>query len=356
VPEAVVLPELRATAGGFPGAAVADAAALLDPVEHGVAGADRADAVAAALAVTLAEHGWRVELRFAEGLCLRCEDVDFWPYSFAAAVAHGRLEPAEWRAFAEDAGIAELPLVARRHEDGLAALPVAGEAVLTLRSSRAYRRRTVAVVVLALAMALPLAGLALAAALMDEWEPGVAAFLYGIVAVLTGGGGLWAWLRLRIGLGRGTLEIGPEVVRITHPVLLRRPFELPRALLRVAVAETAPGVDEQGRSVRFPVGSAWEGVSGWLWVGGHGFVPMLGAPGDRPTLALVFSEPVAGPKVRYAHTHGPQRGEGIAGLLLCADDPEEAARALARLGFRPGPVDRADAEPLVAALGLTAVA
>jgi hypothetical protein len=122
--------------------------------------------------------------------------------------------------------------------------------------------------------------------------------------------------------------------------VLRRPFELPRDLVRSAVLDRGgERRDERGRKVGIPIAaSQWAGADerGWLWTKGElGVVPVLGPEPCRPNLAIVFAEPVAAPHVRRERARGPLRREAIGGLLLAVDAAPGAEWALPALGFRP---------------------
>jgi hypothetical protein len=127
------------------------------------------------------------------------------------------------------------------------------------------------------------------------------------------------------------LVLEPERLTIAYPELLRTPLAVPRALMRVAA------VEDDGRS-RFRVHASsgpYVGSEddGYLWSGGWSALPVLAPEGERPNVLLLFEQPIAGADVRRARMRSVYRGEHVAGLLLAADDPAHAERALAPLGL-----------------------
>jgi hypothetical protein len=151
----------------------------------------------------------------------------------------------------------------------------------------------------------------------------------------------WTRSRIRLAGATGRLVIDADRMLIEHPVLLRHPFELPRASVRSLVLDTGPAShDELGRRVTLPVAAAqWEDATelGRLWTAGVGsIVPLLAVEPCVPNLALVLSHRVPAPDVRRERTSGPLRGEAIGGLLLTAAEvPADAIADLVRLGFAP---------------------
>ena len=216
---------------------------------------------------------------------------------------------------------------------------------IPLGGSRALRIRTALMVGSAVALSVPLLAVLVAGAFGPEMTAGLTAFMVGGAVALTGLVSVWGRRRIRLAWTQGTLVLDRDVLRIEHPALLRRPFELPRSLVSAAVLDDGPADrDPRGRAVRFAVAdSVWEhpssaraGVRGWLWTDGSApIIPFLGVGTGTPNLALVFARPVAGPDVRRERHHGPLRHAAVAGLLLGAAAPPELRRSLADLGFPP---------------------
>ena len=123
------------------------------------------------------------------------------------------------------------------------------------------------------------------------------------------------------------LLLGPDTLTIAYPEILRRPFAVRRALMRVVA------VDDDG-PYRFRVHTASSPYSGgeddgYLWARGASALPMLAPGGVRPNLLLLFEQPVGVADVRRSRLGSIYRGEQVAGMLLAAKDPLEAERALA---------------------------
>jgi hypothetical protein len=123
------------------------------------------------------------------------------------------------------------------------------------------------------------------------------------------------------------LVLDPEALTIAYPEMLRQPFAVRRAQMRVAA------IDDDGPH-RFRVhgasGPYWGGQGdGYLWSRGSTALPVLAPEGVRPNLLLLFDEPVGVADVRRSRLGSIYRGEHVAGLLLAAKDPRQAERALA---------------------------
>jgi hypothetical protein len=200
------------------------------------------------------------------------------------------------------------------------------ETVVPLRARRA--RNLVPVLAIALALGGAVAGccLAIAFGIGVEPEPGWTALLLAIAALALAPVAVLArrWQILR---PPARLLLGPDTLTIAYPEILRRPFAVRRALMRVAA------VDDDGAS-RFRVHTAsgpyWGGDGdGYLWSRGATALPVLAPEGVRPNVLLLFEEPVGAADVRRSRIGSIYRGEQVAGVLLAARDPVQAERALA---------------------------
>jgi hypothetical protein len=276
------------------------------------------------------------------------EHASLLPFDVPYALAGDRR--ASWREFIEAEEIADLPLAPRHRLDPqaieletlLAAAPAAppGTRVeLTLAGPRSHRLRAALVTVVAGVLGAPLVALLLLAPFALELPAWALACMAGSGVALGAGLTWWARTRIRLALANGRLVIDADRLVIEHPVLLRRPFELPRSSLRAVALDGGPvRRDELARRVTLPVAAAaWEGAGalGFLWTEGIGsMVPLLAVEPCLPNVALVFAQRVPAPDVRHQRTRGPLRGEGLGGLLLCATEiPPDAQAALARLGL-----------------------
>jgi hypothetical protein len=124
------------------------------------------------------------------------------------------------------------------------------------------------------------------------------------------------------------LVVGPEALTIAYPELLRRPFVVPREVVRIATVDFDG--DDRFR-VHAASGPYWGGDDdSYLWSCGATALPVLARHG-APNILLLFHEPIAGADVRRSRLDSILRGERMAGLLLEADDPEQAEHALAPL-------------------------
>jgi hypothetical protein len=370
---AVMVPSLRAQLGRdawFAGATVGELAELGprdDP-----AGED-AEALFGALVLAFADAGWDVVIEPGEGARLEGEPFGVEASGLALDAVAGELDPQHWRAFAAEAGIADLPLLpapeapgpvadpdgppragaapAVRELEALAALAPPVTVRIPVAASRAVRIRAAIAGAAVTVLCVPLAAMSASAAFTPGLPAGAGTFLLALAATLIAVPLALAWLRVRPIVLRGELVIDAGRVRLEHRGLLRAPFEVPRMLLRAAVLDGGGDRDDEGHPARFPVaGYVWEaveseraGIHGWLWTAGmRGFIPELTVANDAPGLALVFSEPVPGPVPRASTLAGPQRGEAIGGLLLPVEATEALRRALADAGFRPR-IEREDA-------------
>jgi hypothetical protein len=203
------------------------------------------------------------------------------------------------------------------------------ETVVPLRARRA--RNVVPMLALALALGGAVAACCLAMALGvgAELEPAYTASAMGCAAaaLLPAAFLGYRWQILR---PPARLVVGPEAVTIAYPELLRRPFVVPRAVMRIAAVD-ARG-DDRFR-VHTASGPYWGGEGdGYLWSRGATALPVL-APHGAPNVLLLFEEPIGGAEVRRSRLESILRGERVAGLLLAADDPVLAEHALAPLGL-----------------------
>jgi hypothetical protein len=338
--DAVLLPYARATAGhaGLHGLAVSDLAELACDADGDE---ERQFALSCALVGALADAGWEISAvpgdsvrALGDGASLLPFDV---PYALAAAT------DTSWHDFIAAQGIAWLSLDPARPLDGealeletlLAAAPAApadARVELTLAGPRSHRVRATLAGLVAGVLGAPIAVLLVLEAFVLELPPAGGAAMCATGLAL--GTGLAAWARSRIRRGRATgrLVVDGERLLVEHPVLLRRPFELPRASVRAVVLDTGPvRSDELARRVALPIAAApWEDAAelGWLWTAGLGsVVPLLAVEPCVPNVALVFAHPVVVPGVRRS---------AVAGLLLTAAAlPPAAAETLLRLGFDP---------------------
>ena len=200
------------------------------------------------------------------------------------------------------------------------------ETVVPLRARSAWEVAPVLALALALGGGVAACCLAIVFGNGVEPERSWSAMLLGIAALALAPVPVLA-RRLHILRPPARLLLGPDVLTIAYPEILRRPFAVRRTLMRVAA------VDDDG-PYRFRVHTAsgpyWAGGGdGYLWSRGATALPVLAPEGVRPNLLLLFEEPVGVADVRRSRMRSIYRGERVAGLLLAAQDPLEAERALA---------------------------
>lgn len=204
------------------------------------------------------------------------------------------------------------------------------ETVVELRARRAWEVAPVFALALALGGAIAACCMAIVFGIGAEPEPSLTLLLVAIAAVALAPAAVLArrWHILR---PPARLVLGPDTVTVAYPELLRSPFAVPRAAMRVAA------IDEDG-PYRFRVHSASGPYSGgqsdgFLWSRGSSSLPVLAPDTERPNVLLLFEEPVGGADVRRSRLGALYRGERVAGLLLAADDAAQAEQALASLGL-----------------------
>ena len=349
--EAVLVPQARDIAGAaeLRGATVADLPELARAAVGSPWPDDRLFALGSALLVALADAGWDIVANLGAPVQAVGETAALLPFDVAfCLVADEDVE--DWTEFAETEGITALsldpasPLAGQALEletllAAPAAVPAGAHVELALTGPQAHRARTIAVAVTAAVFGAPLAALMGLTGVTDAGLPwGARVFMLAMAVALAAGLGLWTRSRIRLANARGVLRLDGEQLVIELPALLRRPFVLPRALVRTVVLDTGPERrDELARRVTLPIAPApWEGADayGWLWTAGVGsIVPLLAVEPCLPNVALVFEHPIPAPDVRRERANGPLRGEGIQGLLLAADPDPGAHAALARLGL-----------------------
>jgi hypothetical protein len=357
--DAVLVPYARRVAGraGLHEFAVSDLAELA----HDAGGdPERQFQLSCALVVALAGAGWEIEAVPGDSVRAVGDGATLLPFDVPYALAGGASP--SWDMFVAEEGIAGLGLDPISPLDGEAleletllaapaAAPTGARVELSLAGPRSQRVRALLVALVAALLGAPLAVLLVVEAFVLDLPP--AAVVSMAVAGVALGALLAWWTRSRIRLARATgrLVVDADRVVIEHPVLLRRPFELPRTSVRALVLDTGPAChDELGRRVTLPVAAApWEDAAelGRLWTAGVGsMVPLLAVEPCVPNLALVLSHRVPAPDVRRERTSGPLRGEAVGGLLLTAAEvPPDAVAGLARLGF-PNALTREDAHLL----------
>lgn len=306
---------------------------------------DRLFVLSCALVVALADAGWEIEAVPGDPVRAVTEDASLLPFDVPYALARDRR--ASWREFIEAEGIAGLPLcpalpsvdaAALELEALMAAPPAAPDGTrveLVLAGPRSHRVRAAAVAFVAAVLGAPVALLLLAAPATFDVPAWAGAVMAGAGAALAAGLVWWTRTRLRLAGATGRLLVDGERVVVEHPVLLRRPFELPRSSLSAVALDLGPvRRDERARRVTLPVSVApWEGTGalGFLWTDGIGsMVPLLAVEPCAPNVALVFAQRVPAPDVRRRR----RRADHVGGLLLSAAAvPPEAREALDRLGL-----------------------
>jgi hypothetical protein len=156
------------------------------------------------------------------------------------------------------------------------------ETVVPLRARRA--RNTLPLLVIAVALGGPLAALCVAAVFGAKLEPAYTASALGCAAAALLPAVFFAhrWHILR---PPARLVVGSDAVTVCYPELLRTPFVVPRAVMRIATVD-AHG-DDRFR-VHTASGPYWGGEDdGYLWSGGATALPVL-APHGPPNLLLLF--------------------------------------------------------------------
>jgi hypothetical protein len=348
VGSAVWLPRLRRHATRF-GAAVMPVAVRDLGTAVGAAVADddelRVQTIAVLLALALVEAGWRLEVRVGSEIELHHEELSVLPISLCQALGAGTRDGADWRAFAEDAGIGDIVIGPTRAQLAAASTEQASwlprvappaRGAVTLVLARPPRRvRHSIYLAMAVLLGLP-AGIAMivAAAFAPTAAGAVLAAAFGVAMLVALG------ILVKVGLpailATGTVTISADGIRIEHSGLLKEPFELAHDSVRAVVVDDGlPSTERFAvNATPFPVPGA--ASDSFLWVRDQEVVvPCLAAPSQDPNVALLLEQPVLGPRVRRATSMGPRPGEALAGLLLCVADADAA-----RAAFRPWDVMR----------------
>lgn len=147
-------------------------------------------------------------------------------------------------------------------------------------------------------------GTSLALLLMVTAAPTVAGRLFGLTvgAACTAATVWWLYTRLLVASTAGQLTVDHRCIRIEDRGLLRDPIVVHRSQLRGA-AMGAPDPE-------------------------LGWVPVLGDADQKPNLTMLFSEPLAAPRLRRHGDMLPPPGTGLTALAVHVDDPETVADAL----------------------------
>lgn len=116
----------------------------------------------------------------------------------------------------------------------------------------------------------------------------------------------------------GLIAIHEDRISIAHPGVVRSAIEIPRGQLRATFF-----ADQQGGQIPAFVAD----------------LPYLGIDRQQPNLALIFDPKVPLPRLRRKTTHGPRKGEALAGLLVRVDDPAAARESLAMAHLLREPKD-----------------
>jgi len=147
-------------------------------------------------------------------------------------------------------------------------------------------------------------GTSFALLLMGVAAPTLSGRLFGAVvgAACTTATIWWLYTRLRVVCTAGRLTVDPERIRIEDRGLLTDPIVIHRSQLRGA-AMGVPDLD-------------------------LGWVPVLGDADQAPNLTLVFTEPLAAPRLRRRGETLPPRGGALTALAVHVEDPDGVAHAL----------------------------
>ena len=301
------------------------------------------DALAAVLAVALADRGWQLVAQPPGPLRAVHDDHELLVLQIPRFLAGGR-EHEEWERLMAETGLTGVPLAPAVDDAPTAPSPLEPQwptltvpSALELRRTPQVRRMTAAALAIAgplgVVLCVVLGGLAVSASRPFE------SLGFGVAAGMASLALLW-WLakRARIAFGRGSLSITSGGLRIEDSGLLREPLVIDRSLIRAVAIDAGAARNVLGLPLRFPFGpSPWGhpsspalAASGWLWTGAHdSSVPVLGAGDEVPNVLLLFSEPVPGPPMRLRGRGLPHGREALAALALRVEDLAAAHQAFA---------------------------
>lgn len=147
------------------------------------------------------------------------------------------------------------------------------------------------------------------------------------------------------------LRLSAGNMRIEHGRVMQAPLELPLGAVKVATVDPGPA-KASGEFGRFAVLRRLsttsviprsEGIEGWLWTstGGTGLTN-LGEDDEAPNVALVFTKPLDGAKLRESFdpdfvtalaARSPLGSPTVLGLLFRAADTLAAEQGFRRWGF-----------------------
>jgi hypothetical protein len=352
VGEAVWLPQLRTAAAphrtALAGRTLADLPALArraiaddlpagdEPVPLGALGA--------ALAVALADRGWRLALEPGGPLVAIAGEDEVSVLSvpdFLAEPDAGVDGGEDWQRLLDDHDLRDAPLVAAVRT-GSVAPPTSWPTRMvaaTVSLPRTRRLRRLTAVTLAVMGGLGVALCVAMGVLAFSAPTDRARVFFALVTPPATAALLW-WLRWRgrVAFSCGSLSISEHGLRIEDRALLHAPLVIDRAQVRAVAVDDGDARSSDGSPLRFPFGaSPWLhpsgrefAASGWLWSGAHaGSVPLLGAGDEVPNLLVLFSEPVSGPRLRRGGEGLPHPGATLGGLALRVGDSAAARAALA---------------------------
>ena len=353
--EAVWLPRMRTEAEAAGDLLAGTTAAAIAALPLDELADEELGAVGAALAVALHEDGWTLVTGPGRPvMARRGDDLTIAPVELPGTLADRPALRVRWREDAEVLGVADLPLVPRPAPAPAPAVEVVGGTAEVRLATSAQTRRRLRRRAIAWSVVSAFAGLLLAAAIAAPGTGGIARIFVGAVAAaMMAAVALFVRTTVRAARATGTLVIGADTIRLAHPQLLREPWQVPRRLVRtIAVDDADDRRALTGEQVRFLWSdSSWShpastaaGALGALWTDDGPLIPMVAAPHDRPTVALVFTEPVPAPRMRRPSETSPLPGEAIGGLLLTAADTS----ALVAAGLPDG-LTQQDVALLVAA-------
>jgi hypothetical protein len=309
-----------------------------------------AEVVGATLAVGAVESlAAGLEIRPGRDLLVVGDGWSFAPFRTCEAILEDPDHGGMWAAFARSVGVEDVLLDPSSGAPDDRSAPTDGalrDRPTQVLALAPLRRRRAAAAGLALGGMLGLAGVAMtvAAAVAVDTLLARAVFLAAAVALFAG---IAVWIGRRLPEVResGTISVGGEALRIDHPGVLKRPFVIPRAAVRLVVIDAGEWFPDR----RLPVAGTELATAGdaardetlWLWEAeGPMLVPTLGPGSLIPNLAILVDDPQLAPQMRRVTLEGPMPGEAARGYLLEVAEVDAARAALAPWAvIRPGRTD-----------------
>lgn len=296
-----------------------------------------ATGVACALVTTLIDMGWTLvgtpgDFRVAG------DDASVDPFGLARSAQLREASDAEWRAFADDLGIADRALAFGSLARAAGAVDDLPTAVRDLEPQRIVIPRTERFVrdmrseAYVWAFLLIVSTALFAGVFFVAPEEGARPWIGGTWAVWSAAIVLNARGRLRVAFSTALLTIDADGLSLEDPALLRGPLRVRRESV-VSATFDEYGPDDR----RFATNPGDPEAGAWLWERDElSLVPLHGAGDEIPNVAFTFASGVVAPRVRRRSAAGVFSQEALGGLLLAVPDPATVRGAMRVWGVHRG--------------------